>query len=77
MYSVFQKGRNLLSYFSPKIKEFDRDTSTGVYRIPCDDCSQCHIGETKEHWHYESILFKYEVKCFAQQVFQEETVLMV
>ena len=47
MCSVFQKGRNLLSYFSPKIKEFDRDTSTGVNRIPCDDCSQCYIGETK------------------------------
>ena len=43
----FIKGRNLLSYFSPKIKEFDRDTSNGVYRIPCDDCSQCCIGETK------------------------------
>ena len=25
MYSVFQKGRNLLSYFSSKVKEFDRD----------------------------------------------------
>ena len=24
------KERTLLSYFSPKIKEFDRDTSTGV-----------------------------------------------
>ena len=24
----FKKGRNLLSYFSPKLKEFDRDTST-------------------------------------------------
>ena len=45
----FNKGRNLLLYFSPKIKEFVRDTSTGVYRIPCDDCSQCYeyIGETK------------------------------
>jgi hypothetical protein len=43
----YKKGRNLLSYFSPKIKEFNSDTSTGVYRIPCDDCSRCYIGETK------------------------------
>ena len=27
----FKKGRNLLSNFSSKIKEFDKDTSTGVY----------------------------------------------
>ena len=33
----FKKGRNLLSYFSSKIKEFETDSSTGVYRIPCDD----------------------------------------
>ena len=47
MCSVFQNSRNLLLYFVPNIKEFDRDTSTGVYRIPCHDCSQCYIGETK------------------------------
>ena len=32
----FRKARNLLSYCLPKIKEFYRDTSTGVYRILCD-----------------------------------------
>ena len=47
MYFVLQK--NLLSYFSSKIKEFETDTSTGVYTriIPCDDCSQCYIGEQR------------------------------
>ena len=41
----FKQGRNLLSYFSSKIKGFDKDTSTGVYRIQCDDCSQCYTLE--------------------------------
>ena len=47
MCSLFQKEQNL-SDFSPKIKEFERNTSTGVYSIPCDDCSPCYIGETKQ-----------------------------
>ena len=29
----FNKGRNLLLYFSSKFKEFDKDTSVGVYNI--------------------------------------------
>ena len=47
MYSVFQKKPNLLSYFLPKIKEFDRGTSTGVHRIPCEDCSHFNTCETQ------------------------------
>ena len=47
MYSVLHKRTNLLAYFSSKIKEFNKNTSTEVYRIPCDDCSQCYFGETK------------------------------
>lgn len=33
--------------FLPTIKVIDKDTSTGVYRIFCDDCSHCYFGETK------------------------------
>jgi hypothetical protein len=42
----FPCGRKLLSYFSSKIKPFNRDTSTGVYRIRCIDCNLEYIGET-------------------------------
>ena len=34
----FKKGRNLLSYFSSKIKDYEMDKATGVYRIPCECC---------------------------------------
>ena len=33
MYSVLQEGTNLLSYLSPKFKEFENDTFTGVYTV--------------------------------------------
>lgn len=42
----FNKQQNLL-YFTQTIRIFDRNISTGVFKITCDDCSQCNIGEQK------------------------------
>jgi hypothetical protein len=42
----YSSGRKLISFFSSKIKSFNRDSAIGVYRISCNNCERQYIGET-------------------------------
>ena len=61
MCSVIQKNEIFFHMFCNKIKDVDRDSSTEVYRISCDDCSQCYIGDTKRA--LTSRLRKHQANC--------------
>ena len=43
----YKKSKTLLSYFSSKIKDTDKSTNTGVYKISCLHCDKCYVGQTK------------------------------
>ena len=47
MCSVFQKDRNFYTYILNNIKKFEKATSTNVYRIVYDNCSQFYNNKTK------------------------------
>jgi hypothetical protein len=41
----YKKSKNLLSYFSSRIKVTDKSTNT-LYKI-CLHCDKCYVGQTK------------------------------
>ena len=50
---VFKKGRTLHSMiFNGKYKKIDGRKKDLIYKIPCQDCKLCYIGETAQ-WYDE------------------------
>ena len=61
----FKKHKNLLAFFSNKIKSNDFTIASGVYRIPCSDCSSVYIGETGRS--FKTRLKEHQSNCRAQR----------